>query len=97
MPTLLLFLPLLGSLVPHAPVLRFNLLRCLKYPIDGVPTHPCRARTLPLRGLARPAPARAGYAAPVAIRPRSLRCQADSLVRQDGKAVLCKRRAQDVA
>ncbi len=35
MPTLLLFLPLLGSLMLHAPVLRFNLLRCLKQPIDG--------------------------------------------------------------
>jgi len=39
MPTLLLFLPLLGSLVLHAPVLRFNLLRCLKHPIDGGRTY----------------------------------------------------------
>jgi CDP-2,3-bis-(O-geranylgeranyl)-sn-glycerol synthase len=33
--TLLLFLPLLGSLVLHAPVLRFDLLRSLRHPIDG--------------------------------------------------------------
>jgi CDP-2,3-bis-(O-geranylgeranyl)-sn-glycerol synthase len=35
MSTLLLFLPLLGSLMLHAPVLRFDLLRGLKHPIDG--------------------------------------------------------------
>lgn len=35
MRTLLLFLPLLGSLALHAPVLRFDLLRNLKHPIDG--------------------------------------------------------------
>ena len=33
--TLLLFLPLVGSLLLHAPVLRFDLLRGLKRPIDG--------------------------------------------------------------
>ena len=33
--TLLLFLPLVGALLLHAPVLRFELLRSLKHPIDG--------------------------------------------------------------
>jgi CDP-2,3-bis-(O-geranylgeranyl)-sn-glycerol synthase len=33
--TLLLFLPLIGALALHAPVLCFDLLRSLKHPIDG--------------------------------------------------------------
>ncbi len=33
--TLLFFLPFLGSALLHAPVLRFDLLRVLKRPIDG--------------------------------------------------------------